>query len=502
MQITYNYCEELMKKELLKINISNISVDALHQHCRLTHKILSDCLVSEIDLSRSLLSHCNFQNIDFINCNIESADIIEVRFINCRFINTVFANSDINSTSFESCSFVHVDFNRANIIDSIFISVTIEESLFPSTSIYTSRFERCHLNELITSEASLNSNDFLDCIFTKCKLLNSFYYCIFNKCKFNETIIDSYIMGFQYGIKKCNYTNSSIEHFGNLNIYAWLSKLKNIYRERGMFFQLATTDFITSKKEGESLVALYQIICSQIKGNQTVRLDDIRFLRRLTMHLYNKKSIDYVFFLKIISLVTELYENMLHKQRKNITSLYNEMIVLFASLNLIYKEIIAQIDENNAILFDCSKELDYLKICITYKEKPALRLSDISEKIIGESAFEILDEYSGCFIEELKVIFNDANTTLSFIAALVTLFDFGRKIIKAIVKYAQKEKKLHFNTKKYDILRHELVLTNAQTTMIEYKKTQEETIRYFLNESNVIVEYSKNNIEHICIKKK
>jgi len=491
-----------MTKKLELYNLSNICDSDLVYHSRLTHKILCDATISSRDLSKSHLGQCTFRNVIFIDCSISTAEILGSRFIKCTFNQVLFDGTDINSTSFENCSFTKCHFDRSNIMDSVFLCASIAECSFDSTNIYTTQFNESVFNAFIPTDASINSNDFYHCKFFNSKILNSFYYSLFDKCRFIDTIVDSYTVGYQYGIKSNNINNSRIEHFGTLHVHNWLSKLRDLYIQRGMVFQEITTHFVVSNHEGELLEQLYHTLADRIEKDRNIRLDDIRFIRRLTLFFYNKKRIENAYFIRITSIIKNSFTLISKNYGYQKSGLFNEMMALFASISLIYNEILASVEKTAAFLYKNYRLLDSLSLCIAYKVKPKKRLSDMAMEICGNAYLKIINEYKGSFIEELFVSLpplSQCITAVSFLASIFTLFDFGAKIIKAIKKRAKEDKSASAETNAgpSPSLFH---ATTSNETIVIHKSVENETIIQITQTTETVVQYSKYNIKGINIK--
>lgn len=505
----------------MKMNNANLlSVSELKYHSRLSFKIIEGGNLSELDLSKSLFNNCIFKNVTFDRCKLTHCDITGTQFQHCTFLCVNLDDSDFNSCVFQFCEFNQCSFDNSNISDCNSVKIVFNEIIFNSVTLNNNRWEKCVFNKFEPNSSSIFSNDFIKCTFDKSKLLNSIYYTIFDNCIFTETLIDSYIFGFQYGLKPKNLKYLTIEHFNEIhkNPIQCKNLLSQIYTERGMVFQNNFLNFIYSKNEGEILEDTYTAMMDCLKNKLPVKIDEIRFIRRLTYHFYCNKTIQNYYFAKIIDLIGNL--SVFEIKSVSNLALYNEIAVLFSTLNLIKNDIDLQF---NKLYNEISNNLNCLvdtNIEIAYRERPEKRLNELSIESLGYPIFKIIDERSGSFIEIFRFILANEELVngIEFVAAIVTLLDIGQRVSKLISKLIKLDSKKRASyteepfkefdaknieeTTEYNIdpidMNKDFIVYNISKEVMKCKTTQ------ICIKNNKIIKksYSKKNIKKIKINKK
>lgn len=484
------------------------------QHGRYSYKMFRNTLTKDCNLSKTLLNNCNLQNSTFQQCDLSSSDIQGTEFYQCAFINVTFNGGDISSCIFRECIFDNCFFIATNIIDNCFFNCKILSCKVESSTINTNILDFCIFQSFEPKDSSLYTNDFLKCNFIKCKLFSSIYYSIFEKCTFIESEIDSYIFGFQYGLRKKDLQSMKIEHFGiaDIGFTASINSLRTIYKERQMILEESILNMICTSSLGESIELLIDILFKSIKDGYIIKTEHIRFIRRIIDHVYQENKISMYYYYFIIEKMKE--QNIGLYRKKLPINVFNELTILYQSLYAIrieqenyYMELAYLMKENSGIFNE-------IKIEFVYKSCPKIRLFELLSNV-GIPEYYPIYEGIGSFHEVYLI----AQEVCNNFAAIITIIGGAVGAIKALKKLIkrkhngkdklQKEKFKESNEIFYEIqqnektkyesrqlIEKEVRLDNFNQEYVFYN-TVETTI---IHKKAIIQSYKKSNIKQINFK--
>lgn len=131
--------------------------------------------------------------------------------------------------------------------------------------------------------------------------MSAIYYTIFDNCKFSDSVIDSYILGFQFGLKSKDFKNLDVEHFGEKHVdYKRMQKMMHtVYEERNMPLENKILDLISTNKLGVEVERLVNLVFNSISSGLVVKVDEVRFVRKIINNLYRENKISLFYNLKI-----------------------------------------------------------------------------------------------------------------------------------------------------------------------------------------------------------
>ena len=226
------------------------------------------------------------------------SDIEGCEFTACVFTGVSFNVADISSSNFQNCIFSDCKFFSANLLDNGFLRCTFSMCLVEGATVNTNLFEHSRFTQFCPEDSALYSNEFYHCVFKESRLLTSIYYTIFYKCSFFACEIDSYIFGFQFGLKQNQLNKMFIQHFGasGVGLSFALNALHVIYSDRQLKIEDLTLNFIKYEALGTTMMALIHDFIAMIHAGYIIKVDEIKFLRRIINFTYQNKLIPRYFY--------------------------------------------------------------------------------------------------------------------------------------------------------------------------------------------------------------
>ena len=411
--------------------------EELNKHSRHSYKIFRNLSLSNLDLTKSLLNNCCLSECNFTNCNLDSSDIEGCEFTACVFTSVSFNVADISSTSFQNCIFSDCKFFSANLLDNGFIRCTFSMCLIEGATINTNLFEHSCFTRLCPEDSALYSNEFAHCVFKESRLLTSIYYTIFYKCSFFACEIDSYIFGFQFGLRQNQLKRMSIQHFGTsrVELSFAIDALHDIYSDRKLKLEDLTLNFIKNEAMGTTMVALIHDFIAMIHAGYIIKVDEIKFLRRIINFAYQKNLIPQYFFVLMAKDIFSI-KSVRAKKGNIADNALNELMILYHTVYSINVEIAQNYKDLVAFLLANKECLPTLSVELIYKKRPEYRLSSLLQDAYAIELYPIY-ERSGSFIECFQFVANHLNE----IAAVVTILGFGIDMIKTIRRLFHKKAK-------------------------------------------------------------
>lgn len=413
------------------------------QHGRYSYKIFRNINTKDCNLRKTLLNNCNLQKSKFQRCDMSNSDIQGTEFYQCVFFNVVFDGADISSCVFKECTFYSCCFGATNIMDNCFSNCKISFCKIETSTINTNIWNFCTFEFFEPKDSALYTNDFLKCNFIKCKLLSSIYYSIFEKCTFVDCEIDSYILGFQYGLRKKDLKSMKIEHFGNsdISITTSIKLLRMIYQERQMILEELILNLISTSSLGNSIELMINILFKSIDDGYVIKAEHIRFVRRIIDHVYREKKISIYYYYFFIEGMKN--QNISALRQKLPINVFNELTILYQSLYAIKLE-----QENYYTELACLMKANYdilneIKVEFIYKTCPEMRLFEILSTV-GIPSYYPISEGVGSF-HEIYII---AREVCNNFAAIITIIGGAAGAIRALSKLIKRKRKDNLQDKK------------------------------------------------------
>ena len=408
----------------------------LSYHSRHSYKVFKNMQSEGEDISKTLLNNCYLYDCKIFSCNMDNCDLQGTGFENCFFYNTSFIGADISSCTFRNCKFEKCMFDSTNILDCEFIFSTLYDCDFYTATVTNNIYKECLFELFNPTDTAIYASQFVKCKFIDSALLTAIYYSLFCACKLENTTVDSYILGFQFGLKQSQLKKCAIEHFGEQN-YKYrvaLKKIEKVYAERNMLIEKEILSFL---KDGEREVKFERLIClvfEMINAGYVIKVDEVRFVRQIVNFIYRTNKISSHYFL-CLSETLRHYDMSDYKSRLS-DNVFNEITVLMHSLYSIRMELMADYKKLVNILKQNSDILPQIRYEIVYRKRPEYRLSTLMLEACNK---KILPAYEkdGSFIEGFNLFWDNINE----IAALVTLFGVGASVVKGVIKLISKLRK-------------------------------------------------------------
>ena len=440
---------------------------------------------------------------------MDSVDYQGSEFYCCTFENVSFHGADISSCIFKNSCFIKCDFNATNFIDNNIINCAVTSSNFIVSTINNNIWDKCKFLAFAPDDTSMYSNEFYFCIFEDCVLISAIYYTIFSKCRFYSTQIDSYILGFQYGLRHKDLKGLRIEHFKEKDVStSFLKKdLSRIYIERQMYIEKNVFDMVFSNNIGEDLDELVRLLFNYIDIGLIVKIDEVRFIRKILNHIYKKKEIPLFYYIFIIN---DLQNKKFFEYKKLLSdNLFCEISILYQLIYSIKMEIESVYLEICDNLLNSKPLLENVTIEFVYKRRPNYRIYEIIEQ---SSNYKIkpIRELNGSFIEDY--LLNNPDI-LMYLAAISTIlgvnlygfFKFICKSIKNLVKRKKEKNKAEDTIVKKESVSEILEVTEFNKNISTDNGIYREEIYYKISRTiishkvEIIQNYDKNNLKKINI---
>lgn len=400
-------------------------------HGRHSYRVFKNLVMENDNLGRTLLNNCNLQNCFIKNCKMDSVDFQGTEFFCCTFENVSFHGADIASCIFRNCSFDKCSFDAINFFDNNIVNSQIKDCKFNVSTINNNIWDKCEFIEFRPEDTSIYSNEFSYCLFTNSSLLSAIYYTIFDKCKFIDSEIDSYILGFQFGLLPKDLRTLNIVHFGEKNVTIGYikDKLFKIYQERQMRIEAKILNMIFANNTGVEIEELVNLLFNELDCGYTIKVDEARFIRKILSHIYKTNRISLFYYLFIIYNISK--NNILEYRKTLSDNLYNEISILYQFIFSIKMDLEKVYIEISNIFLSNIKYLEKAKIEFIYTCRPSYRVYEIINESSSHNISPIL-EFEGCFHEIYEFVIEN----LHYFAALVTITGVNLpSIVKKIKKF-------------------------------------------------------------------
>ena len=494
-------------------------------HGRHSYKVFKNLQTENLDLSKMLLNNCCLEKCSFINCIMDNVDFQGTEFDHCVFFNVSFHGADVSSCIFKSCIFDNCKFSSTNFIDNNISLSTIKSTGFDCATINNNIWTKCEFINFSPEDTSVYSNEFSKCKFIDSGLLSAIYYTIFDRCNFLNSEIDSYILGFQFGLKSKDLKCLEIEHFGEKHVdFKRMRKMmRTVYEERNMLLENKIFDLIFTDNLGVEIEQLVNLVFDSLSNGLIVKVDEVRFIRKIINNLYKENKISLFYYLLIIERLKEQsllnYHNILSENVFNeITMFYHLLYSIKMEIESGYIQLCDTMNNNFSFIQDSQVEL-------IYNKKPSFRVYEIINQITNRCYLPVQESY-GSFhefyeitkeiLENLSIILTILGTSVSAIIIAIKKFIKKRKSKKEKSAPLKQEfaelKSLKVNkenvieeytsTETYDIIEKKVheIQTENQNTFIRETIFHQTVHTVVVHKEKIIACYDKKNLKKIVIK--
>ena len=501
------------------------SSSLMNFHGRHSYKVFKNIKTENFDLNKTLLNNCSLQNCVFINCQMDSVDYQGTEFEHCVFFNSSFKGSDISSCTFNGCMFDRCRFTATNFIDNNISSSIIKSTGFECATINNNIWTRCDFNHFMPDDTSIYSNEFINCKFVNSGLLSAIYYTIFDRCSFLDSEIDSYILGFQFGLKAKDLKSLKIEYFGEkyMDCKRMRKIMSTVYEERNMPLENKILDLIFTDNLGVEIEQLVNLIFHSLSNGLIVKVDEVRFIRKIINNLYKENKISLFYYLLIIQNLKEQpvlnYRNILSENVFNeITMFYHLLYSINMEIESGYIQLCDLINNDYPFIKNSQVEL-------IYKKKPSFRIYEIINQMTDKRCLPVQESYGSfheCYLitkeilENLSAILTIAGTSISAIIIAVKKFIKKRKVNKEnAIPLEQKDTKFetlkihketvikeYTSTESYKIVENKIdeIQTENHNTFIRETIFQQTVHTVVIHKEEMISYYDKKNLKKFVIK--
>lgn len=512
-------------KDKSQLQLYSESSSLMGFHARHSYKVFKNLQTEKLDLSKTLLNNCCLQKCSFINCEMDNVDFQGTEFDHCVFFSVSFHGADISSCIFKSCIFDNCKFASTNFIDNHISLSVIKSTGFDCATINNNIWTKCEFINFSPDDTSVYSNEFIKCKFIDSGLLSAIYYTIFDGCSFLNSEIDSYILGFQFGLKSKDLKKLVIEHFGEKHVdFKRMRKMmRTVFEERNMPLEHKILDLIFADNLGVEIEQLVNIFFNSISNGLIVKVDEVRFIRKIINNLYKENKISLFYYLLIIERLKEQpllnYRNILSE------NVFNEITMLYHLLYSIKMEIESGYIQLCDIIYNNFSFIQYAQIELIYNKKPSFRVYEIINQITNKCCLPIQESYGSfheCYeitkeiLENLSAILTIVGTSASAIIIAIKKFIKKRKSKKeksAPLAQEVTEFKLmkvnketvseeYTSTETYDIIENKVheIQTENQNTFIRETIFHQTVHTVVVHKEKIISSYDKKNLKKFVIK--
>lgn len=388
------------KTRLGLVSNSNFSFEFI-EHERWENNCLNNSL-----FNGSVFIECIFNEITFDNADLEGT-----RFSGCSFRNCSFSGADIHSIWVTSCQFIGVAFDETILTDCTFQHCNFEDCSFDSTSQMECVFDSCVLNPFAPKNSSITLNQYKNTTFCHAVFRNVFYYQWFENCHMPDAEFEAYLLGYIYGLTPKNLEECHIVVMGDqeqsqaysngYSISEIYEIIKNIYNNRHMYINTGILELGDQRNStDEILLKCVYLLERLLEDNQLLKNEQIKFLERLIMLLYEQEQIAPI---TIYLMERELQKivDKYQKQPENISWQKAEKDIVVLK-NRLYFVFLKFLDKLQTELHDLPNANDPI-LRFTYEEKPQIPLTQIVAAMMPDFPSPVkINEEKGSFIEVIQ----------------------------------------------------------------------------------------------------
>lgn len=392
-----------LDKYKLRFNLtqhSNFSFE-LTEHERWEHASLNNSL-----FNGAIFIDCIFNEIAFDNADLEGT-----RFNACIFRNCSFSGADIHSIWVASCQFTSVVFDGTILTDCTFHSCNFENCSFDGTSQMECIFDGCTIDPFAPKDSSITLNLYKNTTFHHAVFDHAFYYQLFENCHMPGATFEAYLLGYIYGLTPQNLEECHIVVMGDHRDYPshseWHSILdtyqiiKGIYNSRHMYLNIGILELgDPQNSKDEILLRCIYLLGRLLADNQLLKNEQIRFMERLIMSLYERKQIAPITIYLMereLQKIADGYQNSVEnisweKAEKDIITLKNRLYFVFLKF----------LDKLQVALQELPN-VSNPTLRFTYEKKPQMPLTQIIAAMMPGYPVPVqIKEEKGSFIEIIQ----------------------------------------------------------------------------------------------------
>lgn len=414
---------------------SNFSFEII-EHERWEHTSLNNSL-----FNGAVFIECIFNEIVFDNADLEGT-----RFSGCSFRNCSFCGADIHSIWVANCQFNGVSFDETILTDCTFHHCNFEDCSFNGTSQMECVFDCCVLDPFAPKGSSITLNQYKNTTFRHAVFRNVFYYQWFENCHMPDADFEAYLLGYIYGLTPQNLKECHIVVMGNQELSQAYSEeysisevyqiIENIYNSRHMYLNIGILELGDQRNsKDEILLKCVYLLGRLLADNQLLKNEQIKFLERLIMSLYEQRQIApitiYLMERELQKVVDE-YQNQpenisWQKAEKDIAALKNRLYFVFLEF----------LDKLQIALHDLPSANDPA-LRFTYEEKPQIPLTQIIAAMMPGFPLPIrINEEKGSFIEVIQF----CSAALPYIKIFLELMGIVVPIVLAVRSERREDRK-------------------------------------------------------------
>lgn len=383
-------------------------------------------------IRNSIITDSAFENVIWGNC-----DFICNKVCNANFKKVNWGSSDIFSSWFSDCVFIDVDFTGSSIEDITFTNCSFTNCIFKDTSLKKSILNNCCFNEIRPTSTIFSLNSYNECVFTKCNFSGSFEYQLFTECVFDDTIIATSALEYNFGLgnhKSIRYAqnNQEVDDISDI-----LEVLINKCVNNKLFINAVLINYnFTNYINPELAIKSLQAIKQMLKNDILLSNDELTFIKQLYHHLYINELIAPIVLCKMFEVVKNLYINYLdnisyEKCKESLYMVANGLYFDFSNFCEKLKDSIRQIP--------LYTEPAYVQI--HYDKKPTVSLETLLNKCVP-GVISRTEVRKGSFIECFEI----GKNGLELLAIFLQLLGIAVPIIYSEIKNKKKNKTSSSNT--------------------------------------------------------
>ena len=404
-------------------------------------------------LNNSLFNGAVFIDCMFNEIVFDNADLEGTRFSDCIFRNCSFFGADIHSIWAADCQFNSVIFDETILTDCTFQNCSFESCSFNGTSQMECIFDTCTIDPFTPKGSSITLNQYKNTTFHHAVFNNVFYYQWFENCRMPDATFEAYLLGYIYGLTPQNLEECHIVMMGNQEGYPSYSEgnnisdiyqiIESIYDERHMYLNMGILELGNEKNSrDEILLKCIYLLGQLLADNQLLKNEQIKFLERLIMSLYEQGQIITITIYLMereLQKIVNKYQNKIKdiswkKAEKDIVTLKNRLYFIFLGfLDKLQVALQGLPNPNNPIL------------CFIYKEKPQIPFIQVVTAMMPEFPVPVqIKEEKGSYVETIQF----CTEALPYIKIFLELMGIVVPIVLAVRSEQREDRKEKERTKK------------------------------------------------------
>lgn len=377
-----------------------------------------------IIIKNSIISECIFEKNNMNNC-----DLLSSRIGSVKFVDVTFNSADIFSSWFSNCEFVNVDFSGASVEDITFVDCIFDNCIFNNTNFKNSIFNCTIFKHMEPVSCVFSLNTYNNCSFNSCSYRGSFQYQIFNNCKYDNVLMDSSLLKYNFGLKNAigiqyYYQNQIIQEFQELK-----HLLINDCYKHNLFVNAVLVSYNFDEINPELAIKIFMALKKMLSNDILLRNDELVFLKSLSHFLYIQRLIAPIVIYKMFESIKEIYSNSIDN---------TAFLKCRESLNMIANSLYFDFSDYCNELRDSIEEMpNYsapINIVIHYHNKPEIALTSILNQFSPE-LFKCISTKHGSFIEFLEA----GQNGLEILKIFIQLLGISVPIIYSEIKEKRKK---------------------------------------------------------------